>query len=187
MGEHEHEGEQEMAPHKDAANGGGSGLSVMDRLRQHHSSMADGITTKLTIPGYKGELVAEYRVLDVTNELDKITVKNRQQYSKMGEVALYVTMDVLITACVQLYFFDGEKMRPLSESIGPDEPPVRYDDRLAEFLGLDTSQAEGSFARETLRQTFGGNEQAIIDHGRKLNQWMSDTSAETMEGFLATL
>jgi hypothetical protein len=161
---------------------------MMDQLRKQHQDIRDGhATTKLQVPGYSGKLVAEYRVLDIRNELDKITVKVRQQYSKMGEIALFTTLDVLVVACVGLYYNNGEKLRPISESIGPNEPPICYDDRLAEFLALDLSEAEGSFARETVYQAFGKNEQAIIDHGRLLNAWMSDTSREVMGDFLNTL
>jgi hypothetical protein len=180
------ETDQKPLAAEETQNGSG-GRSAMDALRRKHAELAEGKTVKMPIPGYDGDLVAEYRLLDVTKELDRIQTNVRNTYKKLGEVALYATLDVLATACIGLYYFNGEELRPLSESIGPDEPPICYDDRLVEFLGLDISGAEGSFARETVKQTFGGNEQAIIDHGRRLNSWMSNTSNDVSEGFLSMI
>jgi hypothetical protein len=178
----EHDEEQVGAEEAPSRNG----TSMMDSLRRKHQELTEGVTIDIPIPGYNGALVARYRVLDVKEELGKINAKVRHEFRSLGEIALYATIDVLIAACEGMYYNDGDKLRPLSESFG-DDVPVRYDDRLAEFLALDLSEASGSYARETVRQTFGENEPALIEHGRQLNVWMTDTSRSATGDFLAQI
>jgi hypothetical protein len=156
--------------------------SMMDRLREQHRKLAEQHTTELEIPGYSGELVARYRILDVQNELKKITLRVNREFKDMAEQALYSTIDALILACEGLFYYDGSKLRPLSESFGPSTPPVKYDHRLVEFLALELG--EEASARDVVFAAFGGNEPAIITHGQILSRWMSGMAEGVMSSFM---
>lgn len=180
MQDDDHVIEPEALPAGEHENGRDN--SMMGELRRRHAELAEAKTLDLPVPGYNDTLVARYRVLDIKGELDHLQAKVAHEFRSIGEQGVYGTIDALIMACEGMYYNNGSELKPLSEGIGPDEPPVLYDDRLADFLGF-----EAQSARETVLETFGRNEPALIEHGRQLSVWMQNTSRTVMEGFLATL
>lgn len=166
-------------PHSNSSN------SMMSRLREQHQKLASATTIDIDLPGFNGELVAKYRLLDVTHELQKIGQRVLREFSNNpGEQALYGAIDSMVMACEGLFFrnADGE-LSPLSESIGPEEPPIKYDTRLLEFLGLPPEDT----ARGTVLALFARNEPLIVSHGQQLARWMRDTTKGVQSDFLTEL
>jgi hypothetical protein len=152
--------------------------SMMDQLRRKRHELEGRKTVDIDVPGYDGMLVAEYRIIG-TKELEQIGTKIEREFKAQGDRMLFAAIDGLLKACVQLYYSrDGDKV-PISESFGPDEPPVTFDSRLAEFFNLNTESA-----RDTLYAVFAENEIAIMQHSEKLGRWLGDTSREVQRVFL---
>jgi hypothetical protein len=180
MGETEHDLPVEAADEGPASSPAGS--SMMDQLRRKHKELADAKTIDMSIPGYDGALVARYRLLDMKKELGPIQTKVQHEFKTLPEVMLYTSIDSLIVACEGFFYFDGVDKRPLEEGIGDGLGPVKYDERLATFLGIQTESA-----RNTVLQVFGGNEIAITEHYRKIAMWMQGDSRGVMDEFVGGL
>lgn len=155
--------------------------SLFDGLRQQYKELAEKKSTQLAIPGYSGKLIAQYRLIDVTSELKKITARIRAQYQAFEDQALYSTIDIMILSCEGLSYLDDDGvLRPLSDAFGPGEPPVKFDDRLATFLGFDSDNA-----RDTVLNVFAHNQVAIIAHGQQLQRWMTTLGEQVSQEFSA--
>lgn len=172
--------------------------SIMESLRRDHKALVKSKTFDLPIPGYNGSLVAQYRLMGI-KELEIIGNKVQREFKKQGDRVLHASLDALITGCLGLYYNRNGELVGLHESIGDEEPPIRFDDRLVEFLALDISDdgmmelmpkmdASDIFqmgdARRTVLAAFGGNDIAVLDHGNTIGRWSSDTTREVSERFL---
>lgn len=158
--------------------------SVMESLRAKHRELVNSKTLDLPIPGYEGELVARYRLLSM-KELERIGNRVQKQVKGQGDRVLLASLDSIIVACDGLYYNRDGKLVSLSESIGKDEPPIKYDDRLIDFLGLTLDEGDSMGpARKTVLAVFGGNDIAVLDHSRAIGQWSADTSRDVSEAFL---
>lgn len=160
---------------------GAGAVSLFDGLREKHREIAARKTIDIPIPGYDGDLVARYRVLDVTSEMSGIAKRVAREFTNTMEAQLWATVDGMIVACEGIFASDkGGNLHPLSEATGSDTP-VKYDMQLAQFMGFT---GVGS-AREVVMELFGHNEVAMLDHGSQLSRWMSNTSRRVNEEFMA--
>jgi hypothetical protein len=160
------------------------GSSLMDRLRAKHQELSERQTIDIPLPGYEDLLVARYRVLTVKNEISPIAKRvAKESKGDQGVAQLSATLDAMARACVELLTPRDDELVPLSGAFGPDEPPVRYDERLAEFMGW----TDVTNARETILKLFAGNEPMVLAHGNMLQRWMSDTSRDVSNEFLSDL
>lgn len=188
MGEHEHDlRTDELPAHSQGFNEPKVDLadSMMSALREQYETLAKSNTVDLPIPGYNGMLWARYHLLDVQNDMKKIGRRIRKQFKEVEDQIFYVNLDAMILACEGLYYDrDGEKLS-LAEGLadGNDEP-VKYDQRLATFLGWPLEEVAS--ARDVVKRLFK-NESAIIEHGRQLNDWMRDTTKDVNDDFLGGL
>jgi hypothetical protein len=162
--------------------------SIMEGLRKKHQSLKSKKTLDLPIPGYDGALVAKYRLIGL-KELEVIGNKVQREFKGLGERQKYASIDAIILACEGLYYNRDGKLVGLSESISDDEPPIKYDPRLVEFLNLDIETGfddDIGPARRTVLALFGGDEHdiAILDHSNSIGRWSSDTSKQVGEAFL---
>lgn len=157
--------------------------SLMGALRGKHQKLAASQEMTMSVPGYEDLLAVRYRVLDVQVEINDINRKTAREFSDPIVASLYSTMDAMSRACIELYGIRGDKQEPLAQSFGPDEPPVRYDERLAEFMGFVNVHS----AREIILELFAGNEPMIVDHGILLNRWMTNTLRRVNDDFAGNL
>ena len=150
--------------------------SLLERLREDRRALASAESTTIEIPGYDGELVCRYRLMEAS-ELEKIARKAAKLPRERRNLA--VTMDSLSASCIEFETVDhrnGGAAGTLAENGGD---PIRYDDRLAEALGYTAKSA-----REAVLGLFGGNEIAVLTHGAQLARWWSDASEDVDEDFL---
>jgi hypothetical protein len=156
-----------------------SGSSMMAALRARYAEIGESKTTDIDLPGYDGLLVARYRVLDVAHEINAIGRLVQRQYKGDAERVLYSTLDIMAKACIGIFTRRDGELWPLSASISPDEPPICYDDRLADFMGMNGVTS----AREVILGLFQGIETMVMSHGQVLSIWMTDTTREVTTEF----
>jgi hypothetical protein len=153
--------------------------SVMQRLREKRKSISERNEIDIDIPGYDGELVARYRLME-GHEFELIGKKVRRQFKSTADRLTYGSADTLIAACVNILIRGADdRLYPLGDLIGLPGEPIRYDDRLAEFLKF-----EANSARDVILGVFANNELALAQHQVKFARWTSDTSKDVSEDFL---
>jgi hypothetical protein len=144
-------------------------VSQLDRLKERRrKAREDREPLELDIPGYGGELVAKYRVLDY-DELEKLEEKGlKMARAQEGEVKMKITIDTIAKACVGIFLREGDNLRPLNEvdSKFGDEP-VCYDERLAGAVGVD----HGRKVRTLIREMFP-TDLSIFSHLDRISNWM---------------
>lgn len=162
-----------------------TGGSVVDMLRRRRQALASETTTDLDIPGYGGELFARYHLID-GKQLNAIATKVQKTEREASARALFASIDVLIAACDGLYIRDHGVEKGVHEVMGEDTP-VRYDQRLAEFLQYEGALGANPTARGVVLGLFGNNELAILTHSGNLQRWMMGLEAQNDEEFLGEL
>lgn len=159
-----------------SANGNTPAGSLMDELRRQQAQAVAGQTVDLTVPGYRNPaLVARYRFLDST-EAKQIGKRVQENYTDDFDRLLYGTIQQLIAACVGLYARADGRLVPVDPDGGG---PAGYDERCAQFFGFPVDAEHP--AQSTVRAVFKGNDYAIVDHGGRLQAWMSDTTMRADE------
>lgn len=143
--------------------------TLLDSLRKRRLDTLDETTKRLEIPGYAGDLFAEYRLLE-PKELERLGKKVAREFKKSrADLVLYGAMDSLATACVAIHVRDEEgALIPLHEVRGDDNPIV-FDVRLADALGFEP----GPTTRSIIFDTFCQRDMAIIQQNIALSNWMS--------------
>lgn len=151
-------------------------MSGMDRIRQARADAAKITTVDLPIPGYGGQLVARYRLLDPLVEGQKIVARVKQQFKTDAQQAFYGLVDTLVEACEGLYEpTDDGTLQPLA--LDPTGEPISYGKQLADGLGIN-----GGDPFEVRNVVIGlftagnpnGNKIAVTAHALQLQEWMSD-------------
>jgi hypothetical protein len=155
-------------------------VSQLDRLKERRRrAREEREPLDLDIPGYGGELVARYRVLSF-EEMEKLQDRGGKMARAADiEVELKITMDTIAAACVGIFLREDGKLRPLNEVDAKfGDEPVRYDERLAEAVGVDS---EGK-VRILIRRMFP-TELSIIGHLQRVSNWMSGVNDADDEDF----
>jgi hypothetical protein len=155
--------------------------SVLASLREKRRNAAANLTTDMPIPGYAGELVVRYRLLDPLVEGKTIGDRVQAQFSAAGlesERVYYGLVDGLIAACVAIFAKVGDELVPLAG----EGTVTTYEDTddLAELLGFTPAAT----TRATVVEVFGGSEHkiAVSGHAIRVQRWMSDPSGELNQG-----
>lgn len=153
-----------------------SPTTAFGALRKRREDIGSEKHHDLPIPGYQGELVARYKLLDfkVMRQIMKRMEKNRAAGDSRE---LLAQCDILIAACVEIFTVDkkGELM-PLDPN-SPDNP-IKYDKRLSDGLGFEASNG-----RQVVLGVFK-NDIALTAHHGELVMWMQGMSDEADEDFL---
>lgn len=152
------------------------GASLLAQVREKRRAAGAARTIDLAIPGYDGDLIARYRLVDALGEGKLIGEKIRRDFKTEEDRNYWGAVDVLITACEGFYLRNAEtgELEPLD----PDgQGPVCYDHRLAKGLELDTTTA-----RDTLTALFNGQTIRILAHAVKLAEWMQDPDSAVTLG-----
>jgi hypothetical protein len=147
-----------------------AGQSGIDALKKRREGNLKNRTEEFDVPGYDGMLVAKYRILTF-DEARAIGDRNKRGQSSPRFV-LNAMVDTLVEACEELMYRrpDG-KLVPLDA-----EKPVRYDNRLSEWLDLGADNA-----RQIVFALFS-NDVAIMGHHEKVSEWMQTGRREDGEG-----
>jgi hypothetical protein len=159
-----------------AASNGAADSSTMARLRRRRDELGrERKPLDKEIPGYGGELVAQYGVVEWLT-LRKIA--ERGEKSSAPRKDLLVQADTLVNACLGIFVKVGTKLTPVSELLDDgNEEPVRYDERLGQFLGFESKSA-----RQALFATFR-NDLAVSIHHNEVAEWMADNDPTGDEDF----
>lgn len=166
------------------------GFSPMDAIRRRHQEIVDDEFITLPIAPYDGMLHVKYKMLSIRGDVAQINARVTKESKNPIEQAFLGAVDSMARACVEILYNKAEPgndpdLVGISESFGPDEPPVRFDIRLAEFLGIPAEKREKMKAREIILYLFGGKEPLVLAHNRELTQWFtgqSEEAAQTLEG-----
>lgn len=145
--------------------------SILASLREKRAKAATNKTVDIAIPGYRGDLVARYHLLDPLVEGKVIGERMKREFpDDEDKMTYYALVDTLIAACDGLYLRNTEGVL---EAIDPegDGDACCYDSRLAAGLGIESDSA-----RKTLLAVFNGNKVAVTQHSMRLQQWMADPS-----------
>lgn len=158
--------------------------TVIGRLRAKREALAREQTIDMPIPGYGGELVCRYRLLDPLTEGKEIGQRLQTQFPKKEqetELLHFVNVDTIVAACVGFFIKHpgSGDLHPLGDSADgmAGLAPTYEDTQLAELLGF-----EAETARQAVVAVFGGNRAAVNVHAMRLQSWMSDTSGELTQG-----
>lgn len=174
VGEDGSDGSDEaVAPDSDAPAG-----SILSQLRAKRRSLAEVKTKTIAIPGYDGQLAAEYNRMPY-DELSPIMTKVTKAKSPQAELNL--TTDVLVRSCASILVRpeDGGELVPLNEAVPQfGDEPVRYDQRLAEACEINVETR----ARLICQAVFN-NDLALVAHANELIEWMKDSEQEESEDF----
>jgi hypothetical protein len=154
--------------------------SALERIRQRRKAAAETTTTDMPIPGFGGELVARYRIIDPLVEGKEIGQRIAQQFPKqdqLSEATHYANVDMLIAACVGFYVKHPAtgQLAPFGDT-SPDHAglaPTYEDEALAELMGF-----EASSARECVVGVFGGHRAAVNVHAQLLQAWMANPTGD---------
>jgi hypothetical protein len=158
--------------------------SLLDSLRQKHQRIVESLEGGyFDLPGFDGDLVAKYRVLNVRGDIASISNRVAKQTKKELEQVLFAGLDLLARACEEIFVIKDNKRVPFALALGPEEPPVRYDRRLAELLNLEPADDS---SRSVILAIWGQNEPMIMEHVQEVSRWMSDTTKKADETFLSS-
>jgi hypothetical protein len=137
----------------------------------------------LAIPGYEDQLIARYRVLD-HDKVEKLKRRVRKMVQAQDDDAeLKGAMDTIAAACVGMFVRQEDgSLKPMNEcpsDLELGDEPIRYDERLAEVLGIDS---EGK-VRTLIFQMFGEEGLIIENHFQRIDAWMSGVNEDDDEDF----
>lgn len=145
-------------------------VSIRDRIRAERESIAAEKTIDLIVPGYSGLLAVRYRAIS-----DREMEEYARRIQKEGDAGIRAGYDLLIetSECILVRVEESEPFEVLEDE---DGHPVKFDVRLAEFLGV-----EAKSARETVAQTFspdGAQSLAAFSHISAVQEWLMGKSSE---------
>jgi hypothetical protein len=153
--------------------------NIMDQLRAVRDEQTAGVTCYIAVPGYRGQLKAEYGVLP-TKEMSNMGRKVERQFKDAADRQLNGLIDILISACEGLFYVEEDGSLTALDPDNSGVPLTYTDNRTADFFKL----GEVTSARGCLMGVFLNNEPSILAHGLKLSRWYEDTSKEVDESFL---
>lgn len=144
--------------------------SVIARLRELREEHTLATTKKLELPGYRGELIAEYEPLpwDIVRQL----AMRGERGKRNPQIAPIVAADGLANAVQGFLYRDPESGKETPVTLH-GEPIERYDRALAQALGIDVT-AETT-TREIVRSVFP-DDFALVAHYGALMDWQAERS-----------
>lgn len=161
--------------------------SVLGRLRERRAELAADHRLDLAIPGYGGELVARYRPLTAEEQRHlaaKVDRADHASEAKAAAVQMMVAVDTIVAACDEILVMQDGGLVPLAAIAGA-EGPVRFDEQLAEALGIDADTARevvcGLFPRDRGGQVLP---QPVNRHANEVAVWMARIGIDADAGLL---
>jgi hypothetical protein len=165
-----------------------SQTSALNALRARYQRIAANTDVyDVPIPGYDGLLIGRYQ--KPSNQTMKTVQRNLTREAKRNptDAEINAAADLLVEALVELRVPKGKKelrkddpdpTAPLAE---PGEPPMIYDNRLAESMGMPG--AARLEPHMVVRELFGGERcgAPIIAHFGAIMGWASGSSEDAAE------
>lgn len=165
------------------------GRSLKDRLAQRREDILANRFKDIDLPGYDGMVYGRYRLLDGTklNNIAENVIRTIKQEQK-AERGLAAAIDTLAAALIEVRVRDDGRDMSLAEHLGEDEGAVvRFDVKLADFMGFKDQLSETPRVRDIVKEVFLNNEVAIMAHNQQLSRWMMtngvDVETELMQDF----
>lgn len=146
--------------------------SVLSRLRELRKEHTEATTKKLELPGYRGELVAEY--VPLPWEVVRQLAMRGERGKRNPQIAPIVAADGLANAVQGFIYRDpetGDEM-PLTLHGVPVE---RFDRSLA--IALDIPVTQETTNREIVRRVFP-DDFALVAHYGAFMEWQAERSDE---------
>lgn len=150
--------------------------SIRDRIRAEREAMASDKTLDLLVPGYSGLVGVRYRAL---SEREFSECLPKQQGGIKAEISFEDTFranySLLITACETIIWRE-EESDEFQPALDENGDPIRFDVRLAEYLGF-----EAETARETVAGFFapeGTRPLAVAAHANAVTAWLNGNTAD---------
>jgi hypothetical protein len=147
------------------------------RARALRRKLAGEKELTLVVPGYESLLGVRYHPIPESEWRDVA--------SKIGNVddanGLEIAIDVMIAACDAIVWRD-EPVGDFTVVTDDDDQPIRFDVRLAEWLGF-----EAQTAREVVREVFspeGSKPVSPSVHGDAVAEWMRGNDASINRALL---
>lgn len=154
-----------------------SEASIVDLLKEEAAELANAKEVYIPLKGYKGTgLQVCYHLPERGKELDDIARKVQRENKETYYRNIYTAIDTMAWLCSGLYVQPEGAEEPVMLDPGDTGVPVMFDARLAEIIGMDTTETPS--ARAVIRRLFANNDMAIIAHAEKLNRWLQDTKAD---------
>jgi hypothetical protein len=156
--------------------------SLLEELRSKREAISEERRHIIEIPGYGGRLAARYRAVS-WREMRKGARKIREASADVAEAEVNLAAAALVRCCdcIMVRKDDGGPLIPLNEAVASfGDEPVRYDERLATALDIETEAASKPTA--IVRMVFK-NQYALISHSAELDQWLKESSDEDDEDF----
>jgi hypothetical protein len=155
--------------------------SVLDTIRRRHEELADGVLLDIPVPGYQGQLIAQFARLtprDLTTAASEAALSQSKSADAQVDVAATLICRHVVNICGVTP--DGRHVE-----LDEDDPsPLRFDHRLVRVFGKDPADFETG--QQILYAIITpGNESAIIGMARALLEWssgMSEGVRETLRG-----
>jgi len=138
--------------------------SLHDELRELHAELGRDKTKAFPVPGYHGRLWVRVRRLDPPR-----IAELGGQHSD-----LEFNGPLLAEACEEVYAVRDGKDEPL---VG-DGPPLRFDVRLAQILGMDVDAGSETLAADIVLGVFQGQRLVLERFVRELYAWMEGEHLE---------
>lgn len=147
------------------------------KLRQQYAESGEDRRETIPIaPGrFDGNLAARYHPVEWSDTRKRIRKAAKRGLSE--ETELNYAAGQLVKACetILIRLEDGGEFVPLHEAVPrwKDGPPVRYDSRLAEAIGIDVPA--GASPASICRLVFK-NPHALNDHYVTFDQWLREAT-----------
>jgi hypothetical protein len=143
----------------------GSVISRLQHLRKEHT---EATTKKLELPGYRGELLAEYVPLEW--EVVRQLAMRGERGKRNPQIAPIVAADGLANA-VQGFYYRNPETGEESPVTLEGEPIERFDRRLAKALGIEVTKE--TTTREIVRAVFP-DDLALVAHYGAFSEWQAE-------------
>jgi hypothetical protein len=154
-----------------------TGSTAADRLRARHQRLQQAHHEDIDVPGYDGDLVGRYKIIPPDELRKRARLIAKVPPEQRSEIA---AIDQIIAACDSLWSRgdDGQ----LESLLPDDDTPVRYDQRLAGILGIDSDKPR-QIVREVFTVDGDLNLPALEQHANDIGLWIKDVSPEVDAGF----
>lgn len=143
--------------------------SILAAVRQRAAAITAEQTVDLEIPGYEGVLLGRYHAISIS-KFNRLTGNEVQ----VPFLDWRSAADALASALDGLYAIKNDEVVPLYTS----GDPARYDDELAQNLGLAVTERS---ARAVMAALFGGGgkgESRVWQHFLTYQQWLMEGAAQ---------
>lgn len=157
----------------------GADFSILDTFKQELQELTQAEDVLIPVKGYEASgLQIKYRMPATGQEIEKIGRGVQRRYKDIYDRNLNTAMEMMIYLCEGLYVQPEGVEEPVMLDPQETGEPCRFDERLAELVGMKPEDGMEASPKAVLRKLFGNNELAIISHAERLQRWLQNTKAD---------